>query len=103
MVVGVMSLNPDRCAIVLLAPLREGEALSATDTGWRTDVTPKMFNSDATATQLSTGQLTNRVELRHATYTATAYVPAGTVLSMSDFDRNLDLSTESATSCVCTA
>eukprot|EP00966_Prymnesium_polylepis_P264475 6110045-Prymnesium_polylepis.1 len=64
-------------AILLLAPLRAGGSLFATDAGWRTDVMPNAFQPDV------------RGE-RHMMHTATAEEQASTVLTMSNFSATIN-------------
>jgi hypothetical protein len=67
MVIGFNSDNPDDFAIVLLAPLGDGQTISATDDGWLTD--SSAFRGTET----------------HATHTAAIEEPPGTVFTNSAF------------------
>eukprot|EP00966_Prymnesium_polylepis_P268083 6193087-Prymnesium_polylepis.1 len=73
MVVGynVVQFADAEFAIVLLAPLGQGYTIFATDAGWRTDIDGFDANSSTADS--------------HVSYTATADVPAGTVLTMTNF------------------
>ena len=81
MVVGFNTDGSDDFAIVLLAPLGPGQTISATDDGWRTDTSPHAFNGHSSE--------------RHITHTAATDEAAGTVLTVSDFDGTLSLSSAS--------
>ena len=70
---------PDDFAVVLLAPLYPGEQISATDDGWRTDVSPHAFDGRSSYNP-------------HVVHTAAAQEQAGTVLTAADFSASLDLS-----------
>eukprot|EP00966_Prymnesium_polylepis_P088606 2050492-Prymnesium_polylepis.2 len=64
MIIGLNSDSPDDFAILLLAPLGPGQSISATDDGWRTDVTPNAFRGFQYDS--------------HVTHTASTDEPAGT-------------------------
>eukprot|EP00966_Prymnesium_polylepis_P242722 5613186-Prymnesium_polylepis.1 len=73
MVVGYSSfIGRKDFGVVLLAALDQGEAIWATDDGWATDVTPNGFYYDQRDF--------------HIMHTANTYEPAGTVLTLQDFD-----------------
>eukprot|EP00966_Prymnesium_polylepis_P299789 6927680-Prymnesium_polylepis.2 len=77
MVVGFIANQPKDFGILLLAKLGMGQSISATDDGWSTAATPNAFKY---------AQYDS-----HATHVAIADEPAGTVLTMADFDNTLDL------------
>eukprot|EP00966_Prymnesium_polylepis_P221839 5132309-Prymnesium_polylepis.1 len=63
-------------AIVLLSALGPGQSISATDDGWRTDVSPNAFGF--------------YLYTSHVVHTANDDEPAGTVLTASNFSALLD-------------
>lgn len=90
-----MNMDSDDFAIVLLAPMSVGHTLHATDDGWKNhDENDDIDLGSGAAAQYgffktnhsawgSGAHLTNYEG--HATFTATDFIPAGTVLSASDF------------------
>ena len=81
MVVAMDMSGNDHFGIVLLAPLGPTQTLHITDDGW--SISQNMFNT-ATATKAYSYYES------HQTYTATEFVPAGTVLTKADFLAPLD-------------